>query len=212
MWRMTTALVRRLSFMVAVTIFVPPLVAQTVGNLYGGYSSLSNDLHIEKSIGEAGAPFANGRDNLNGWNVSAEVRVFRWIGAVADFDGSYGSVPITGFSSFIFNPPTHSNTSFYSYLFGPRVSVELGKLRPFAEALFGVAYQNVHLDEFEPTTDTHFTTAYGGGLDYRLTTRFAWRVEADYVGSRLFPRLQPFPNPKPVQNNFRFSTGIVFRL
>jgi hypothetical protein len=35
MWRMTTGLVRRLSFIVAVSIFVPPLVAQTVGNLYG---------------------------------------------------------------------------------------------------------------------------------------------------------------------------------
>jgi hypothetical protein len=212
MWRMTTALVRRLTFMVAVTIFVPPLVAQTVGNLYGGYSFLSNDLHVAKQIGEAGTPTASGRGNLNGWNVSAEVKVFRWIGAVADFDGSYGSVPIRGFSSFIFNPPTHSNTSFYSYLFGPRVSVEVGKFRPFAEALFGVAYQNVDLDEFQPTTDTHLATAYGGGLDYRLTRRFAWRVEADYVGSRLFPRLQPSPNSKPVQNNFRFSTGIVFRL
>jgi hypothetical protein len=83
----------------AVTLFVPQLVAQTVGNLYGGYSFLSNDLHIEKQIGESGTPSASGRGNLNGWNVSAEVKIFRWIGAVADFDGSYGSVPVTGFSS-----------------------------------------------------------------------------------------------------------------
>ena len=203
---------RRLIFMVAVTLFLPELVAQTVGNLYGGYSFLSNDLHIEKQIGEAGTPSASGRGNLNGWNVSAEVKVFRWIGAVADFDGSYGSVPVTGFSSFIFNPPTHVNTSFYSYLFGPRVSVELGKFRPFAEGLFGVASQNVDLDEFESTHDTHFATAFGGGLDYRVTRRFAWRLEADYVGSRLFPRLQPFGSSRPVQNNFRLSTGLVFRL
>jgi len=151
---------RSIIMVAAVILFVPPLVAQTVGNLYAGYSFLSNDLHIAKLIGEAGTPTASGRGNLNGWNVSAEVKVFRWIGAVADFDGSYGSVPITGFSSFIFNPPTHSDTSFYSYLFGPRVSVELGKFRPFAEALFGVAYQNVHVDEFQPTTDTHFATAW----------------------------------------------------
>ena len=203
---------RSIIMVAAVTLFVPQLVAQTVGNLYAGYSFLSNDLHIAKLIGEAGTPTASGRGNLNGWNVSAEVKVFRWIGVVADFDGSYGSVPITGFSSFIFNPPTHSDTSFYSYLFGPRVSVKLGKFRPFAEALFGVAYQNVHVDEFQPTTDTHFATAYGGGLDYRITRRFAWRVEADYVGSRLFPRLQASPDSKPVQHNFRFSTGLVFRL
>ena len=97
---MRIPLAHRSIFMVAaVTLFVPQLVAQTVGNLYGGYSFLSNDLHIEKNIGEAGAPSASGRANLNGWNVSAEVKLFRWIGAVADFDGSYGSVPITGFTS-----------------------------------------------------------------------------------------------------------------
>jgi opacity protein-like surface antigen len=210
---MRIPLAHRLIFMVAaVTLFAPQLVAQTVGNLYGGYSFLSNDLHVEKNIGGSGAPSASGRGNLNGWNVSAEVKVFRWIGAVADFDGSYGSVPVTGFSPFFFNHPTHSNTSFYSYLFGPRVSVELGKFRPFAEALFGVASQNVDFDQFESAHDTHFATAYGGGLDYRVTGRFAWRLQADYVGSRLFPRLQPFPNSKPVQHNLRFSTGLVFRL
>jgi outer membrane protein with beta-barrel domain len=209
---MRVSLARRLIFMMAVTLFVPQLVAQTAANLYGGYSFLSNDLHVEKQIGEAGTPSASGRGNLNGWNVSAEVKVFRWIGAVADFDGSYGSVPGTGFSSFIPNPPTHVNTSFYSYLFGPRVSVELGRFRPFAEGLFGVASQNVDLDEFESTHDAHFATAYGGGLDYRLTRRFAWRLEADYVGSRLFPRLQPSGTSTPIQNNFRFSTGVVFRL
>ena len=119
---MRIALAHRSIFMVAaVTLFVPPLVAQTVGNLYAGYSFLSDDLHIAKQIGEAGTPTASGRGNLNGWNVSAEVKVFRWIGAVADVDGSYGSVPITGFSSFIFNPPTHSDTEH---------SIVIGKVPP----------------------------------------------------------------------------------
>jgi hypothetical protein len=110
--RMTIPLAHRLISMVAaVSLFVPPLVAQTVGNLYGGYSFLSNDLHIEEAIGESGVPSASGRGNLNGWNVSAEVKVFRWLGAVADFDGSNRSGPVTGCSPFVFNHPTHSNTS-----------------------------------------------------------------------------------------------------
>lgn len=210
--RMRFQLEIRLILLLIVFLLVPPLVAQTIGNLYGGYSFFSNDLHVEKQIGESGTPFARGRGNLNGWNVSGELKVFRWIGAVADFDGSYGSVPAAGFSSLLPNPPTHINTSFHSYLFGPRVSVELGRLRPFAEALFGVASQNVDFDEFESAHDTHFTTAFGGGFDYRVTRHFAWRVEGDYLGSRLFPRLQPFGTSPPVQRNFRFSTGIVLRL
>jgi len=47
------------------------------------------------------------------------------------------------FSSGILPPelrlPTGINTSFYSYLFGPRVSVDVGKIRPFAEVLGGAA-------------------------------------------------------------------------
>jgi len=145
---------RLISMVAAVTLFGPQLVAQTVGNLYGGYSFLSNDLHVEKNIGGSGAPSASGRGNLNGWNVSAEAKVFRWIGAVADFDGSYGSVPVTGFSPFFFNHPTHSNTSFYSYLFGPRVSVELGKFRPFAEGLFGVPRMLISISSSPRTIPT----------------------------------------------------------
>jgi opacity protein-like surface antigen len=209
---MRTKLLKAVMVVAAVILFAPALMTQTFGNVYAGYSFLSNDLHIEKPIGRSGAPSARGRGNLNGWNVSGEIKVFRWIGAVADFNGSYGSVPATGFSSFVPNPPTHINTSFYSYLFGPRVSVEVGKFRPFAEGLFGIASQNVDFTNFESAHDSDFATAFGGGLDYRVSRRLAWRLEVDYVGSRLFRGLQPFGTSTPVQNNFRFSTGLVFRL
>jgi opacity protein-like surface antigen len=195
----------------AVILFAPALMAQTFGNVYAGYSFLSNDLHIQKQIGESGTPSATGRGNLNGWNLSGEIKVFRWIGAVADFDGSYGSVPGTGLDPFLFKPPTYFHTSFYSYLFGPRVSVEIGKFRPFAEGLLGVASQKVEFTSFESAHDSHFATAYGGGLDYRVSRRLAWRLEADYVGSRLFHGLQAGTST-PVQHNFRLSTGLVFRL
>ena len=198
---------------------VASLSAQTA-NLYGGYSFVSNDLHFSKLLGEIGILTSNGRGNLNGWNISGEIKVIRWIGVVADFAGSYGSNPIA-LEAGVVPPgtplPTGINTSFYSYLFGPRLSVEVRKIRPFAEVLVGAASQSLDLDFVtaglgikDSEHDTHLATAFGGSFDYRVIRPLAWRVEADYVGSRLFTGIQ-FGSPTPVQHNVRLSTGIVIR-
>lgn len=89
--------------------------------------------------------------------------------------------------------------------------MEIGRLRPFAEVLVGAASQNVKFTSFESADDRHLATAYGGGLDYRLSKHLGWRLEGDYVGSRLFRGLQ-VGFTTPVQHNFRFSTGLLFRL
>ena len=51
-------------------------------------------------------------------------------------------------------------------------------------------------------SDTSLATAIGGGLDYKLIKGIAWRVQGDELHTRFFGG---------GQNNFRFSTGIVFR-
>jgi hypothetical protein len=188
------------------------LVAQTTGNLYGGYSFVSNDLHISRAIGEAGSYSANGRGNLNGWNFSGEIKVFHWIGATADFNGAYGSVPISFFSGPFgaSNPPNRISTTFYTYLFGPRVSMQMGKIRPFAEVLLGVASQSLDLGILDSGQDHNFAFAVGGELDYRVLRPLAWRIEGDYVHTSLFKGLQ-VTGHTPAQQNFRLSTGIVVR-
>ena len=93
------------------------------------------------------------------------------------------------------------------------------KIRPFAEVLVGAASQNLDLDFVtaglgikDSEHDTHLATAFGGGFDYRVIGPLAWRVEADYVASRLFKGLQPMGGyATPVQHNIRLSTGIVIR-
>jgi hypothetical protein len=47
-----------------------------------------------------------------------------------------------------------------------------------------------------------FSNAVGAGLDYKLIEGLAWRVQGDRIHTRLFGASQ---------NDFRFSTGIVFR-
>jgi hypothetical protein len=172
------------------------------GNVFFGYSFY-----------HGGVPNSSSTFNANGLEASVEGKIIPFLGVVADFDANYaGSVkippsdcsgigcPISPTSTPIPSPGGYlvANISEYNFLFGPRGSVSLGKIRPFAEALIGAA----HLVNQGIGSDTSFATAIGGGLDYKLIPHFAWRVQGDYVRSTLF---------RSTQNNVRISTGIVVR-
>jgi len=120
-------------------------------------------------------------DNLNGWEFSGEGQVFPFLGIVGDYSSHYGDNKL------------HEQ----NYLFGPRASVTVGKVRPFAELLIGGAHINVN-----PGTDTSFATAVGGGVDWHVGGPLAWRFQGDYLHTSFFGG---------AQNNVRLSTGIVFR-
>jgi opacity protein-like surface antigen len=157
------------------------------GNVFVGYSYYNADLS------------SLGRSNLNGWNGSLEGKVLPWVGIVADFSGHYGSERVP--TIFCQGQPCSSvsvNIHEFDFLFGPRVSVSVGKIRPFAEALFGGA----HVSANRAGSDTSFATALGGGIDYHLIPLVALRLEGDYVQTRFF---------SATQNNVRLSTGIVLR-
>lgn len=179
----------------------------TSGNIFGGFSYANADL------------ISGGRTGLNGWNGSLEGKVFPFLGIVADFSGNYGSqtaqipsgppagvCPVAGI--IIPCPPSPPGTSSinvtlhqHNFLFGPRVSFSVGKLRPFAHALIGAS----HLAESgsgASGADTSFAYALGGGLDYRLMRLIGWRIQADMLQTRFF---------STTQSDFRLSTGVVFR-
>jgi len=158
----------------------------TSGNVFFGYSYYSTNL---SSIDRA---------NTNGWEASVEGKVIPWVGFVADFDSHYGSQNFV-----VLCPEACSSFSAditeHNFLFGPRVSFSVGKVRPFAEALFGAGHVSVNNGV---GSDTSFATALGGGLDYKIIRRVAWRFQGDYVQTRFFGA---------TQNNVRISTGIVLR-
>jgi hypothetical protein len=153
------------------------------GNVFFGYSYASADLNH------------NNRSNLNGWEASLEGKFLPFIGIAADFSGHYGTNDFPSSSGTIF----HVDGREYNFLFGPRVSVSVGKVRPFAHALFGAGHVNVSGQGYS-ASDTAFSTALGGGLDYHLFPLLAWRFQGDYLQTRFFGN---------TQNNGRFSTGIV---
>jgi hypothetical protein len=157
------------------------------GNVFVGYSYYNADLS------------SLGRSSLNGWNGSLEGKVLPWVGIVADFSGHYGSENIPrGCLTPGLCPNISINIHEFDFLFGPRVSVTVGKIRPFGEALFGGG----HISTNGAGSDTSFVTALGGGIDYHLIPLVALRVEGDYVQTRFF---------STTQNNVRLSTGIVVR-
>jgi opacity protein-like surface antigen len=189
----------------ALSLFSALATAQvpTRGNVFFGYSF--------ENAGSTALDLANlGRPNLNGWEASLEAKVFPWVGIVADFGGHYGSqsyqtpLPPNGVNSTV-----NVNGRELTVLFGPRVSVPIGKFRPFAEAMFGTAHikaplssSQVIVDNFIQPNDTSFATALGGGIDYKIIKPVAWRFQGDYVQTRFFGT---------TQNNVRLSTGIVLR-
>ena len=141
------------------------------------------------------------RPNLNGWEASFEGKMLPLIGIVGDVAGHYGSQNFTEVTP---NGPVTVNVTGHEqeYLFGPRLSVPVGKFTPFAEAFVGVAH--IHTGGSLPTpSNTSFAYAFGGGLDYRIIRPIALRVEGDYLRTSFF---------STNQNNFRLGVGVVVPL
>lgn len=127
--------------------------------------------------------------NLNGWNGSVAGNVNDWFGIVGDFGGTYGS-------------PSGVDTNVHTFLFGPRITARNEQLQPFAHALFGGARIKGTAAGVS-VSDSAFSMALGGGVDWKANDTVAIRLgQLDYLMTR-------FGNDR--QNNFRLSTGIVFR-
>jgi hypothetical protein len=165
----------------------------TGGNVFFGYSF---------SQGQAFTGLNSGSANMNGWEGSAEAKFLPWIGVAADFDWHYGGHDLIGCTGFSCTPKKFRlNASRHTILFGPRASISFGRYTPFAEFLLGIAHQTDTGGGIS-NSDTSFSTAIGGGLDYKLIKGVAWRLQGDEIHTRFFGGAQDY---------FRFSTGIVFR-
>ena len=139
----------------------------------------------------------NGRyDHLHGGEGSFEMHFLPLVSLVVDASGHFGPADLV----IPQNGIIHVHEREYVFLVGPRVSFQTGRYRPFAHALFGVARVHFSASGFSDD-EMNFSTALGGGLDYRIRGPFQWRAQADYLLSRFF---------SSTQHNGRFSTGLVF--
>jgi hypothetical protein len=86
----------------------------------------------------------------------------------------------------------------YNAVLGPRVSMNIGKWRPFVHGMGG-------LQQTRSGGNTYHSVAIdiGGGVDRKLPFKnFSWRFQFDYVRTHVL---------SDNQNEYRGSTGIVWR-
>ncbi len=152
-------------------------VAQQIPRVqvFGGYSYTRFD---SPTLG-----FAN-RSNLNGFNISPAFNLAYGFGVKVELTGQYGS-----------------KVNLRDLTVGPQFLYPRGSMLFFAHALFGDSRSFVRVGTGEG--DTARAIVLGGGLDFDISSRFAFRaVQVDYVHTSLF---------STTQNNVRISTGLVYR-
>ena len=169
--------------------------------VFGGYSLVNPDYSLVK----AGA--------TSGWNASANFKVHRMLGFVADFSGFYPSLGIRGGGSGTAVTDTFTQKSYVS-LFGPQVSIQLRRITPFAHFLIGVAHLGSEKDNGmafgNPNlkSPTALSYATGGGVDYSLTRHLALRGQVDWLHVGFTSNDDQV---HLVHSGTRISTGMVFR-
>ena len=177
--------------------------AQDKVEIYGGYS------YFRASVREGQSnpcvtvcpnlTFFTSHANLNGWELSGQYKLLPFLGAVANFNGTYGSVDVADIRE-------------HTFLIGPQLSLPT-KVSPFVHALFGAAEQTqtgtrvcaaVTSITCRSTlgSDSSFATAIGAGFDVKLAPFVKLRlIQVDYLRTRL---------NGTTQNQPRASAGIVF--
>lgn len=174
------------------------------GDVFIGYSYSRSTLALPVFPPDVGGIVGNGEANLNGWNAAVAAKLFPFVKLVGDFSGHSGSDNVTDRCGFILGcspAPDELHARTYHFLFGPRVYASVGRLSPFAHALFGFGHTSEHTST-RPFSDSssNFADAFGGGIDYQLLGPLGWRVQADFLQDRFFSM---------TEHNFRFSTGVV---
>jgi len=182
---------RRIALVLALTLISAAGFAQTPtsGNVFVGYS-----------FNRASEGWSN-TGNLNGWEASVEGKLAPFAGIVADVGTQYGTLQLSTQNLTGTPGSVPSTTRVESFMFGPRVSVSKGKLRPFAQALIGLGHLHEDTSEFH-YGQSSFADAIGGGIDYRLLPMFSWRVQGDVLQTRFHGGRQ---------DGIRISTGLVFK-
>jgi len=180
---------------------------------FAGYAFESVNTGVSSSDLTAPTSLDN-RFKANGLNLSASDYFSKRLGVTADFSAGFNSRSDTFGST-----AGQSKFSLYNITGGPQLRFPSGsKLTPFAHVLAGIARRNLTETFTDGTTDftdhnTSFTMNLGGGVDYKLSNRFAWRI-AQFDYNPIFLRgrtINSITFPNRTLNGFRFSTGIVIK-
>lgn len=162
-------------------------------DLYGGYSFVSS--------GFGSPPGTLRTHGMSGWDVSLKVPLFSsWLGIKGDVSGIYNTD----------NSPDFNPRAYY-FLFGPQVSIPLGRSRLFVHGLVGSANLSDNaLPSLRSSND--LAVAVGAGFDAGIGRRFAWRFAGDYYNTHWHQTSTTDSTVSEILNsNGRITTGPVIR-
>jgi len=200
--------------------------------VFGGYSLVHagngsfSGATLDFDLREQNSPFGIA-SFFPGWNAEAQYNVTRWLGIVADASGRYGQ-PITGKGGDqLSGLPSLTG---YTLLVGPAFSFKnKTKFTPFVHALFGYDRASLNSSTITgvstpvtsvATTNTDAAVALGGGVDYKVSRRFALRLAQldDLHTTHDFNKFYGSAFPTGIfeglptkENNFRISAGIIVK-
>lgn len=186
-----------LSGVVLLTAVIAPAQYQYSGEAYIGYSHLG--FEPDTQIDSTG---------MHGWEGSLAGYVNEWLSLAASVSNYRGSTAL--------NPPlagvSNVDLQLWNYMGGPQVRVlREDRVSAMVRVLFGMTSGDADPDTFEVNgnplrlsiKEDKFAMSIGGGFDVNITDHVAWRVfQPEYV-------MTSFSGGR--QNNFRFSTGLVYR-
>ena len=138
----------------------------------------------------------------NGYNTNVSIHLFDAItGAVGRLAAGAEGTAAFGFGGHTGGTPDLGVRSLFIGG-GPRLAIESGsRFEPWAHGLVG--WERFR---FTQTATLGASSAlafmFGGGLDFKLKSRIAWRVQADYLGT-LFQSSE--------QSNYSIGSGLIFR-
>jgi Outer membrane protein beta-barrel domain len=155
-------------------------------DIFGGYSHVGN-----YGIG------------LNGWIMSANWHLYRYIGLEGDISGGYGSQNLEA-GQILPNLPNSIGSRMHNFNFGPNGTwrAPSGKYNAFGHLLLGFSHTNVNSAGIGQG-DTAFSWVLGGGGDYNLNRVWAARAQVDLLHTRFF---------NGGQNHGRISLGLVYHM
>jgi len=194
-------------------IFAASAMAQTQGasvqqvpyaEIFLGYSYLSADW-----VG-----LSSDRQNTNGWQVSLSTPMNRYFALDYDVSGNYATVDYATGGAYGLPPTVDMAVRDYSIFFGPRINY--GPL--FVHAMIGgdcLLGRTLGYSESEWS----LAGAFGGGAQFSISKRFAFRASADYTltkhdifGNPVYQEGDYQYYPSLTQNNFRLTAGLVIKL
>jgi hypothetical protein len=196
-------------------------------SLFGGYSYLDNNWG-NGCFGSCGSGLTTG---LHGYTVAAAYSFNNHLGLEANFAGHNGSPtvqtlsPLGTSNGFV----ESENQDFYTYTFGPKLTLPVGNFSIFTHFLVGAAHGHETFTEkcLQATGggtcfNTFITDAHGNGFAFRTGGGADWNhgrwgvriLEVDYVHASTYVN-ETFNSSAPDSlnfgaDNFELATGVTF--